>query len=759
MSPCNSMPVFYSLKDITHIQPWQVGEMARLLHQLQQTGQTIPESWIIPAECFQQALQKLVAREPVLADWPQLLWQAPSVTGYAGQNFAQRLRRPILGLPLNWPLEPLLAALKTPVVRLLPSLWFGETGASAEFVEMIAAQMCWADVGAVETAIKQLWAEMVSARSLAYWQHWQRDVAGRSRPYPQDIGIAIIIQAVEPVQLSGTLTVRSDSIAIQAVEGLPKAISEAFPDSYHGHLPTTHPFTWQQGYQEHSYQPTGNSLPNSLLEDCLTATLTPTTAREIVSTDAEKALLKLAKHLQTWASKPLKVEWLWPLASTPSLHLAQALGWPLEPTASQPLATAHHPSHELLGYPASPGQVVGLALVIKPGDPLPASANQHIIVAAEVEPDWLPLLKTATAVVSEKGGLTCHAAILARELQLPAVVGLADATHRLQTGDVLRLDGDRGLIEPLQTQPATIPLSSPLPQVSEIDCRTEIWLNLSQPELAAAMASLPVMGVGLLRSEWLMLTVLDRQHPYQWLDSDKQRETLLERLAAQLRPIAEAFFPRPVRYRSLDIRSNEFAQLNGAPPVESNPMLGVRGTFSYQQHPEFFQLELAVLKRLQSEGYTNLQLLLPFVRTVEEVQYCQQLIQAGGVDQSPGFELWMMAEVPSVLFLMPQYVAAGIQGIAIGTNDLTQLVLGVDRNQALLSARFDAHHPAMQAAIAQLIHQAQTLEIPCILCGVAPAHYADFVTFLVQQGVTGISLDAAAMEATIRATQQAEASY
>ena len=750
------MPVFYALKDIADIHPRHVGEVAKLLHQLQQAGQTIPESWVIPAECFQQALQKLTAREPVFADWPQLLWQASTVQGYVGQQLAKRLCHPLSGYALELPLETLIDTLKTPVVRLIPSLWLGETHASADLTELLNTSFCWAEASTIATAVKQLWGEMLSAHSLAYWQHWPYVMGAEPRSYPQDISVAVIIQAVEPTAISGTLTIRSDTVTVQAVQGLPNAITESCPDLYQGQPPHSPPFLWEQGYQEYCYQPTDTDSSSSQLSNCLTPTPISQTASDIIPGGVEMALLAVAQQLQAESTSPLKVEWMMPTLKGGSLQIAQALWWPLVPTPKVLPVALPQSVHQLHGSPASPGRVVGSAFVINPGDPLPTAAHRQIIIASEVAPHWLPLLKTATAVVSETGGLTCHAAILARELQLPAVVGVANATQHLHTGDTLQLDGDRGLIEVMPLPSAEISQPPPLPNIAHLDVQTAIWLNLSQPEVAEVMAALPVAGVGLLRSEWLMTPILDNQHPYQWVKSERSHE-LIERLTHQLRPILNAFFPRPVRYRSLDIRSNEFAQLQGAPLVEPNPMLGVRGTFSYQQYPEFFRLELTVLKRLQSEGYTNLQLLLPFVRTVEEVNYCQQLIHEVGINQSAAFELWIMAEVPSVLFLMPQYVAAGVQGIAIGTNDLTQLLLGVDRDQAIFSNYFDERHPAVQAALSHLIQQARTLQIPCTVCGVAASQHTDFVDFLIQQGVNSISVDAAAIAATATAVQQAEA--
>lgn len=747
------MSVLYSLKNIAHLSIQQVGDTARLLDQLQQAGQTVPNSWVVADEGFQQVRQSLIAREPVFADWPQLLWQLPNLEGHARQQLAWRLRRPLQRTVLPFSLAPLLAEIDSPAVRLLPSLWLGDNLPSADFVQILGTRLCWADVRTIETTLKHLWSELVSACSLTYWSHWQRTRPAPARVYPQAIGVAIIIQAVESWYLSGTLTVRSEGATIQAIRGLPEAIEDSFPDTFTGGTPlqAVPPLTWQRGYQEQAYQIVDVETAPLPPETCLQGRLISQTAQAVMSTEIERALLCLASQLQSWTTVALKVEWGISVGST-SPQLLCALRWHLVPI-SQPAAV--HASNTLTGRPASPGKAIGLALILRPGEPLPVAAKGQIIVASEVYPDWIPLLKTARAVVSEQGGLTCHAAILARELGLPAVVGVEQATQHLQTGMAIQLDGDLGIIELTATISASPETRSLPPQINGWPYRTELWLNLSQPDVAEAMAALPVAGIGLLRSEWLMMPVLNQMHPYAWLGQG-QRAVLKNQLLAQLRPIVRAFFPRPVRYRSLDIRSNEFSQLVGAPPVEANPMLGVRGSFSYQQQPGFFRLELEALQQLQSEGYDNLHLLLPFVRTLEEVHYCQQCIHEVGLDQQEAFQLWIMAEVPSSVFLLPAYVAAGIQGIAIGTNDLTQLLLGVDRDQPVFAPYFESPHPAVEAAIAQLIQQTKALQIPSTLCGVAPAYHPEFVRFLVQQGITGISVDAAAIDRTASMIQQAE---
>ena len=750
------MSRFSSLKTLADPQPCQIGETGYLLHQLQASGQPIAPSWVITADYFQQSIQKLVAREPIYADWPQLLWQHASATGYSVQNLAKRLRRPLLNLPLALPWSDLLAEIDSPVVRLIPSLWCGETIAIAPFAQILESPFCWAEPDALEAAVKQLWLSVLSAKSLAFWSQWAATPSASLGASPTQVEVAIVVQAVAPTALSGTLTVRSaETVAIAAVQGLIAAMPEVCPETYEGKLPLRPQFAWQAGYQEQGYQlgDRDAASPTFLIDACLQRTLLSQPTRAVIDDSLERRLWTLAKWLSTWTERPLQIEW-GIIGPTQTLHITQASGWPLQPFATSAVMSAT--DEPVSGHAAAPGQGQGRALILSPETPLPVSAQHQIVIAAEVMPEWLPLLKTAAGIISERGGLTSHAAVLARELGLPAVVGVANATHHFQPGEGLHIDGDRGLIKSLpDLKPAA---KRVLPALTtsrlEVSSRTAIWLNLSQPELAATTSALPVAGVGLLRSEWLMLPVLERLHPYQWI-AQGQQDVLLERLLGQLRPILAAFAPRPVRYRSLDIRTSEFAQLTGAPPVEANPMLGIRGTFSYGQQPGFFQLELQLLKRLQDEGYGNLQLLLPFVRTVAEFTDCRAQVQAIGLDQHPDFELWIMAEVPSVLFLLPDYVAAGVQGIAIGTHDLTQLLLGIDRDQQLFSAHFDETHPVVQSAIAQLIQSAQQLQIACCLCGTSPIHHPNAVVAALQQGLTDISVDAAALEVTASLIHQA----
>jgi pyruvate,water dikinase len=284
---------------------------------------------------------------------------------------------------------------------------------------------------------------------------------------------------------------------------------------------------------------------------------------------------------------------------------------------------------------------------------------------------------------------------------------------------------------------------------------TRLLVNLSQPSLIEQVLSLPVDGVGLLRSELMVLNILEGQHPLHWLDNGRQ-DVLLEQWYEQILQFAQAFAPRPVFYRSLDWRSRELQSFSHNLQSSSHSMLGERGTFSYLVNPAVFELELTALASVQQAGYTNIHLLLPFVRTVEEFYFCRQKVEQARLTQIPHFQLWMMAEVPSVLFLLPEFVKAGVQGISIGTNDLTQLLLGVDREQGQLAKAFDERHPAVMNAVAQLIRTAREAGIPCSICGQAPALYPEIIEHLIEWGITSISVEPEAVARTYQAIARAE---
>ncbi len=454
-----------------------------------------------------------------------------------------------------------------------------------------------------------------------------------------------------------------------------------------------------------------------------------------------------------------------------SVPLPTVLSQPalLSPESNQPTALDKLSSLLVTGLAAAPGRAIARARVItQPNESLDTIPPGTILVAETLPPQWLPLIQQAAGVVTEQGSMTAHSAIIARAVGIPAVMAAPKATQQIQTGDLVLIDGDRGKVYQLaddrsptdstiaditiaEQSAVTLPVPHDRPPLG-----TRLLVTLSQLRELAAIATLPIDGIGLLRGELLTIACLDYQHPAHWLKTGRSA-ALVARLATAISQFAAALAPRPVFYRSLDLRSHESRGLPGGDgiPLEVNPALGLHGTFSYCLDPTLFDLELAALAQVQVD-YPNIHLILPFVRTVEEFQFCRQRVENAGLMRHSQFQLWLMAEVPSVLFLLPEYVKAGVQGIAIGTNDLTQLLLGVDRDHGGMASAFDTRHPAVKAAIAHLIQQAHQAGIPCSICGQLPSHDPAFIEALVHWGITSIAVEPAAVESTYWAIARAE---
>jgi pyruvate,water dikinase len=284
-------------------------------------------------------------------------------------------------------------------------------------------------------------------------------------------------------------------------------------------------------------------------------------------------------------------------------------------------------------------------------------------------------------------------------------------------------------------------------------------VNLAEPERAAEIADRDVDGVGLLRAEFMMLDALERTHPRVFIDAGRQQE-FVARMTEGLRRIASAFAPRPVIYRAMDFRSNEFRGLTGGAehePAEENPMIGYRGCFRYTCEPELFTMELSALAAVRRE-HRNLHLMIPFVRTKHELADCLAIVDRSEVGGDRGLLRWIMAEVPSVVTWLPEYARMGIAGVSIGSNDLTQLMLGVDRDSDVLASLFDERDPAVLDAIHAIIDRSRAAGLSCSICGQAPSVYPEYAEQLVGWGIDSISVNPDVIDRTraniARAEQQ-----
>jgi len=422
----------------------------------------------------------------------------------------------------------------------------------------------------------------------------------------------------------------------------------------------------------------------------------------------------------------------------------------------------------------------GKVRVIKSAEFIDQFQEGEVLVTDKTDPDWQPIMKKAAGIITNRGGRTCHAAIVSRELGVPAIVGTEHGTENLKDGQMVTVscaEGDTGFVYegelPFEVESTDLKsLGTP---------RTKVMMNLANPEEALSLSFIPNQGVGLARMEFIISTYI-KIHPLALIDfanlTDAAAKAEIEKLttgytdkplffvdklAQGVAMIAAAFYPKDVILRLSDFKSNEYANLIGGrayEPTEENPMIGFRGASRYY-HPRYragFALECRAVKKVRDEmGLTNLKLMIPFCRTIEEGRKVQAEMEKNGLKRGQdGLEIYVMCEIPSNVILAGEF-ADLFDGLSIGSNDLTQLILGVDRDSEIVAPIFDERNPAVEKMIAQVIATCRAKGRKIGICGQAPSDYPEFAQFLVEQGIDSISLNPDTVLKTTLAVLETEA--
>lgn len=404
----------------------------------------------------------------------------------------------------------------------------------------------------------------------------------------------------------------------------------------------------------------------------------------------------------------------------------------------------------LKGVAASIGMASGQVVIIHSPDEIGKIGKGDVLVTEQTSPDYVPAMKKAVAIVTETGGQTSHAAIVSRELGIPCVVGTGTATHILKTGQMISVDGAKGLVykgkvarsEAPTTHNDTGGFSEEVPITA-----TKVYVNLGEPSVAEKVAQLPSDGVGLMRAEFMIAEI--GEHPRALVKAGKQ-EIYVNKLVEGLTKTCQAFSPRPVVYRATDFKTNEYRNLKGGEkiePQENNPMIGYRGAMRYIKEPDLFKLELQAIKKVRSL-HENLWLMIPFVRTLDEFEKVKTLVEESGLERGPDFKLWMMVEVPSNVILISEFCQAGIDGVSIGSNDLTQLTLGIDRDNENIAEEFDERDEAVKISISHVIKVCRKYHKTVSICGQAATTYPEIAELMVKEGATSVSVSPDSVVAT-----------
>lgn len=509
--------------------------------------------------------------------------------------------------------------------------------------------------------------------------------------------------------------------------------------------------------------------------DCIEEVVPADEARAQVLSDAQVLeLADYAKQIEKHYGCYMDMEWgiderdgkLWILQARPETVWSRK---EKSDTSAETPSLGDTGNREIVvkGLPASPGNAAGKAHVIIDPSDIDDFKEGEILVTAMTAPDWVPAMKKAKAIVTDAGGMTCHASIVSRELGIPCIVGTKsrsqEATTSIKDGQMITVDATNGIvydgvIEDVVKKAEQLAAAAVATEYIPVT-GTKVYMNLGDPDLAEKYGVLPCDGIGLMREEFIWTTFI-HEHPLHLIETGRS-DVAVNTLAEGMRKVCQALAPRQVVVRLSDFKSSEYRDLKGGDkyePHESSALLGWRGASRYYD-PKYlpaFKLELEAIKKVRNEyGFKNLQVMIPFCRTVQEAELVTNLMAQEGLVRSADFKIWLMAEIPSNIILADQFNKY-VDGYSIGSNDLTMLVLGCDRDNETVQHIYDERNLAVRRAIRHLIEVAHKDGKTVSICGQAPSVYPELCDFLVKSGIDSISVNPDAVKSTKKMVAQLE---
>lgn len=594
----------------------------------------------------------------------------------------------------------------------------------------------------VVTTVQKCWASLFESRAIFYrvenkFDHFQ-------------VGIAVPVQMMVQSEVSGVMftlnPVNNDKsiIVVESVWGLGEMIVQgaATPDHFE--------------VDRKSWEILRKEISNQKIQLIKTGGVTKQTAVPKSKVGVQKVsdrviiqVAKLGQKLQDHYKFPQDVEWAYEkgkvyIVQTRPITTMNAVAKNTGSLGETATIVGSVPKAILSGSAASPGVVVGRVRILKSPKENDLVQQGDILVASMTTPDFVPAMKRAVAIVTDEGGQTSHAAIVSRELGVPCIVGTGQATKKLKNNQIITVDAIKGqvFVGKLEIERHKIKLPEGITSIRDIKTKTKVYVNLGEPEMAAQIAQKYVDGVGLLRAEFIISEYIG-MHPKMLIEQKKQK-FFIDKLAEGLEEFCRQFNPRPIIYRTTDFKTNEYRGLKGGDKYEgeeANPMIGFRGCHRYLVDDHVFKMELEAIKKVRNKmGYKNLHVMIPFIRTVDQLRQIKHIMAVNGLQRRADFKLFMMVEIPNNVLMLDEFIDVGVDGVSIGSNDLTMLVLGCDRDNEKVSEIYDERDPGVQKALEIIVRTCKRRGILCSICGQAPSTYPEITKNLVNWGATSVSV-------------------